>query len=65
MCMARLLPEVSLKDSLKQCHIEIVFRELDIEPGSDFHVVFYLTFLTCFLVLLEFSLLVGYLLLGC
>ena len=65
MCMARLVPEVSLKDSLKQCHIGIVLRELDVEPGSDFHVVFHLTFLTCFLVLLKFSLLVGCLLLGC
>ena len=65
MCMARLVPEVSLQDSLKQCHIGFVLRELDVEPGSDFHVVFYLTLLTCFLVLLQFSLLVGYLLLGC
>ena len=46
MCMARLVPEVSLKDSLKQCHIGIVLRELDVEPGIDFHVVFYVTFLT-------------------
>jgi len=65
MCMARLVPEVSVKDSLMQWHIGIVLRELDVEAGSDFHVVFYLTFLTCFLVLLKFSLLVGYLLLGC
>ena len=40
MCMARLVPEVSLKDSLKQCHIGMVLRELDVKPGSDFHVVF-------------------------
>ena len=65
MCMARLVPEVSFKESLKQCHIGFVLRELDVEPGSDFHVVFYLTLLTCFLVLLQFSLLVGYLLLDC
>ena len=65
MCMARLVPEVSLKDSLKQCHIGIALRELDVEPGSDYHVVFYQTFVTCFLVLLKFSLLVDCLLLGC
>ena len=48
MCMASLVPEGSLKAPVKQIHIGIVLRELEVELGSDFHVMFYLTFFYVF-----------------
>ena len=56
---------ISTSKILKKYHIHIVLIQFYVEPGTDFNVLFFKSFLALSGVVLKFSLILGCLVLGC